>query len=143
MKRFEFSLNNVLSRREFHEKEAEVALSRAVGERDIVKIAIEDLDLKIKEASYLFSKDLDINILFYTENYVRGLKIKKLQLQEKLIKLEKNVQICIEHYINSSKDRKLLEKLKEKKLGEWKKMVKKEEIIAIDEIISAKTIIQP
>lgn len=143
MKRFEFSLNNVLSMREFHEKEAEVALSRAVGERDIVKIAIEDLDLKIKEASYLFSKDLDINILFSTENYVRGLKIKKLQLQEKLIKLEKNVQICIEHYINSSKDRKLLEKLKEKKLGEWKKMVKKEEIIAIDEIISAKTIIQP
>jgi len=143
MKRFEFSLNNVLSMREFHEKEAEVALSRAVGERDIVKIAIEDLDLKIKEASYLFSKDLDINILFSTENYVRGLKIKKLQLQEKLIKLEKNVQVCIDHYINSSKDRKLLEKLKEKKLGEWKKMVKKEEIIAIDEIISAKTIIQP
>ncbi len=130
MKRFEFSLNNVLSMREFHEKEAEVALSRAVGERDIVKIAIEDLDLKIKEASYLFSKDLDINILFSTENYVRGLKIKKLQLQEKLIKLEKNVQVCIEHYINSSKDRKLLEKLKEKKIGEWKKMVKKEEIIA-------------
>ena len=143
MKRFEFSLNNVLSMREFHEKEAEVALSRAVGERDIVKIAIEDLDLKIKEASYLFSKDLDINILFSTENYVRGLKIKKLQLQEKLIKLEKNVQVCIDHYINSSKDRKLLEKLKEKKLGEWKKMVKKEEIIAIGEIISAKTIIQP
>ena len=143
MKRFEFSLNNVLSMREFHEKEAEVALSRAVGERDIVKIAIEALDLKIKEASYLFSKDLDINILFSTENYVRGLKIKKLQLQEKLIKLEKNVQVCIDHYINSSKDRKLLEKLKEKKLGEWKKMVKKEEIIAIDEIISAKTIIQP
>ena len=97
----------------------------------------------LKEASYLFSKDLDINILFSTENYVRGLKIKKLQLQEKLIKLEKNVQVCIDHYINSSKDRKLLEKLKEKKLGEWKKMVKKEEIIAIDEIISAKTIIQP
>ena len=93
MKRFEFSLNNVLSMREFHEKEAEVALSRAVGERDIVKIAIEDLDLKIKEASYLFSKDLDINILFSTENYVRGLKIKKLQLQEKLIKLEKNVKV--------------------------------------------------
>lgn len=138
MKKFDFSLDKVLSLRIFYEKQAEIALSRAVSERDIAKLKIEDIDMKILECSPIFSQDVDMSILLSAEDYIKGLKIRKLELEEKLISLEENVKVCIEKYREKSKDRKILERLKEKKLEEWKKAIDMEEIISIDEIISSK-----
>lgn len=138
MKKFDFSLDKVLSLRIFYEKQAEIALSRAVSERDIAKLKIEDIDMKILEYSPIFSQDVDMSILLSAEDYIKGLKIRKLELEEKLISLEENVKVCIEKYREKSKDRKILERLKEKKLEEWKKAIDMEEIISIDEIISSK-----
>ena len=138
MKKFDFSLDKVLSLRIFYEKQAEIALSRAVSERDLVKLKIEDINVKILECSPIFSQDADMSILLSAEDYIKGLKIRKLELEEKLISLEENVKDCIEKYREKSKDRKILERLKEKKLEEWKKAIDMEEIISIDEIISSK-----
>lgn len=52
--------------------------------------------------------------------------------------MKKKVKLCIEEYTEKSKDRKILERLKDKKLEEWKKASNKEEIISIDEVISSK-----
>ena len=138
MKRFNFSLEKVLSLRVFYEKEAEIALSRAVSERDIAKRAIEDIDAKILECSSIFSQDVDISILLSAEDYIKGLKVRKIELEKKLITLEENVKVCIAKYTEKSKDRKIIERLKDKKLEEWKKTYNKEEIISIDEVISSK-----
>lgn len=138
MKKFSFSLNKVLSLRIFYEKEAEIALSRAVSERDITKRKIEDIDVEVLRCSPIFSQDLDLSVLISAENYVKGLKIKKMELQRELITLEKKVKLCIEEYTEKSKDRKILERLKEKKLEEWKMTFNKEEIISIDEIVSTR-----
>ena len=138
MKKFNFSLDKVLTLRAFYEKQAEIALSRAVSERDIVKNKIENIDLKVLEASPIFSQDVDMAILLWTENYIKGLKVRKLELEKELISLEEKVKLCIQKYSETSKDRKILERLKDKKFEEWKKSFDKEEIISIDEIISSK-----
>lgn len=141
MKKFSFSLDKVLSLRVFYEKEAEIALSRAVSERDIVKNKIENIDAKVLEYSPIFSQDVDMSILLSTENYIKGLKVKKVELEEELISLESKVKLCIEKYTEKSKDRKILERLKDKKkffFEEWKKAFNKEEAIIIDEIVSSK-----
>ena len=138
MKKFNFSLDKVLTLRAFYEKQAEIALSRAVSERDIVKNKIENIDLKVLEASPIFSQDVDMAILLWTENYIKGLKVRKLELEKELISLEEKVKLCIQKYSETSKDRKILERLKDKKFEEWKKSFDKEEIISIDEIISPK-----
>ncbi len=138
MKKFNFSLDKVLTLRAFYEKQAEIALSRAVSERDIVKNKIENIDLKVLEASPIFSQDIDMAILLWTENYIKGLKVRKLELEKELISLEEKVKLCIQKYSETSKDRKILERLKDKKFEEWKKSFDKEEIISIDEIISSK-----
>ncbi len=138
MKKFNFSLDKVLTLRAFYEKQAEIALSRAVSERDIVKNKIENIDLKVLEASPIFSQDIDMSILLWTENYIKGLKVRKLELEKELISLEEKVKLCIQKYSETSKDRKILERLKDKKFEEWKKSFDKEEIISIDEIISSK-----
>ena len=138
MKKFNFSLDKVLTLRAFYEKQAEIALSRAVSERDIVKNKIENIDLKVLEASPIFSQDIDMSILLWTENYIKGLKVRKLELEKELISLEEKVKLCIQKYSETSKDRKILERLKDKKFEEWKKSFDKEEVISIDEIISSK-----
>ena len=138
MKKFNFSLDKVLTLRAFYEKQAEIALSRAVSERDIVKNKIENIDLKVLEALPIFSQDIDMSILLWTENYIKGLKVRKLELEKELIFLEEKVKLCIQKYSETSKDRKILERLKDKKFEEWKKSFDKEEIISIDEIISSK-----
>ena len=113
-------------------------MSRAVSERDIVKNKIENIDLKVLEALPIFSQDIDMSILLWTENYIKGLKVRKLELEKELIFLEEKVKLCIQKYSETSKDRKILERLKDKKFEEWKKSFDKEEIISIDEIISSK-----
>lgn len=138
MKKFNFSLDKVLSLRIFYEKEAEIALSRAVSERDLVKLKIEDINVKILECSPIFSQDVEMSILLAAENYITGLKLRKIELETELISLEKKVKLCIEEYTEKSKDRKILERLKDKKLEEWKKASNKEEIISIDEIVSTR-----
>ena len=142
MKRFDFSLERLLSLRIFYEKEAEIALQRATGERDIVKLEIKNIDAKVLESSQLFSQDLSVVDLLAIENYVKGLKIKKLRLQEELIKLEKVVRECLLKYQDASKNRKILDKLKEKKIKEWKDDLNKEEMMIIDEIVSSKFAMQ-
>ena len=142
MKRFEFSLERLLSLRIFYEKEAEIALQRAVGERDIVKIEIENINARIVDSSHHFSQDLSVVDLLAIENYIKGLKVKKLRLQEELIKLDRVVRECLLKYQEASKNRKILDKLKEKKLEEWKDELNKEEIIVIDEVVSSKFAMQ-
>ena len=138
MKKFYFSLDKVLSLRTFYEKQAEVALQKAVGERDKVKLEIEDIDTKVLETSVLFSQNVDMNLLLWSENYVKGLKAKKLQLQTVLIKLEGVVRKCLAEYHEALKKRKVLDRLKDKKIEEWKEECEKSEMFALDEAVSAK-----
>ena len=142
MKRFDFPLNKILSLRLFYEKQAETELQHATGKRDAVKVEIENIDINVKEASILFSQSTEITMLMATENYVKALKLKKLQLQAELMELERVVRVCIEKYQKALKMRKVLDKLKEKKQQEWKSELEKEEILFIDEVISAKVTAQ-
>lgn len=138
MKKFYFSLDKVLSLRIFYEKQAEVALQKVAGERDAVKLQIEEVDASILETSALFSQDIEMNVLLWTEDYVKSLKVKKLQLQAMLIKLEQQVKECLVKYHEALKERKVLDRLKDKKLEEWKYECNQEEILMIDEIVSAR-----
>ena len=138
MRKFYFSLEKILSLRSFYEKQAEAVLQKAVAERDAVKIEIEGIDAKILETSAFFSKDVDMNILLWAESYVKGLKMKKVQLEVVLLKLEEKVQDCLEKYHEALKKRKILDRVKDKRLEEWKERREREEIFVLDETVSAK-----
>lgn len=138
MKKFYFSLDKILSLRIFYEKQAEIALQKAVGERDALKLEIEEIDVKVLETSALFSQDVEMNVLLWAEQYVKSLKIKKMQLQTVLLELEGKVKECLAKYHEALKERKVLDRLKDKKIEEWKDECEKCELFTIDEAISAK-----
>jgi len=138
MKKFYFSLEKILSLRIFYEREAEVALQKAVGERDAVRLQIEDIDASLFSTSFLFAQDVDMSNLYQAEQYIKALKARKLQLQAVLITLEGTVRECLQNYHEALKERKVLDRLKDKKMEEWKEECEKEEMFMLDEALSAK-----
>ena len=138
MKKFKFSLEKVLSLREFEEKQAQIELGKA---QSVVNDLNEQLKfiaserLKCNESR---SKSSDLTFLMSIENYINGLDYKKEKLIEELVQ----AQIILEEkraiVVEAIKKRKSLEKLKEKQFESYKKEYNKEEEKILDEISSSK-----
>ena len=138
MKKFKFSLEKVLSLREFEEKQAQIELGKAQS-------VVNDLNEQLKfiaservKSNESRSKSSDLTFLMSIENYINGLDYKKELLIQELAK----AQIILEEkraiVIEAIKKRKSLEKLKEKQFESYKKEYNKEEEKILDEISSTK-----
>lgn len=138
MKKFKFSLEKVLSLREFEEKQAQIELGKAQS-------VVNDLNEQLKfiaserlKSNESRSKSSDLTFLMSIENYINGLDYKK----EKLIEELAQAQIILEEkraiVVEAIKKRKSLEKLKEKQFESYKKEYNKEEEKILDEISSTK-----
>ena len=134
MKKFKFSLEKVLSLREFEEKQAQIELGKAQS-------VVNDLNEQLKfiaserlKSNESRSKSSDLTFLMSIENYINGLDYKK----EKLIEELAQAQIILEEkraiVVEAIKKRKSLEKLKEKQFESYKKEYNKEEEKILDEI---------
>lgn len=134
MKKFKFSLEKVLSLREFEENQAQIELAKAIS-------VVTELNNKLKfianervKNNDARSNSTDLSYLMSIENYIEGLDYQKEILLEELAQseliLEEKRQIMIE----AMKKSKALEKLKEKQLQEYKKEILKEEEKVLDEI---------
>lgn len=138
MKKFKFSLEKVLSLREFEEKQAQIELGKAQS-------VVNDLNEQLKfiaserlKSNESRSKSSDLTFLMSIENYINGLDYKKEKLIEELVQ----AQIILEEkraiVVEAIKKRKSLEKLKEKQFESYKKEYNKEEEKILDEISSTK-----
>lgn len=138
MKKFKFSLEKVLSLREFEEKQAQIELGKAQS-------VVNDLNEQLKfiaserlKSNESRSKSSDLTFLMSIENYINGLDYKK----EKLIEELAQAQIILEEkraiVVEAIKKRKSLEKLKEKQFESYKKEYNKEEEKILDEISTSK-----
>ena len=138
MKKFKFSLEKVLSLREFEEKQAQIELGKAQS-------VVNDLNEQLKfiaserlKSNESRSKSSDLTFLMSIENYINGLDYKK----EKLIEELAQAQIILEEkraiVVEAIKKRKSLEKLKEKQFEEYKKQYNLEEEKILDEISTSK-----
>lgn len=132
-------MDKILTLRTFYEKEAENELGKAVKVQTAIQNALEGIGFELVRISgQLSSADSDISAsnLFSMHNYLKGLKIKKNILMEELVIAEENVKIKRGKYIQASKERQVLSRLKENKYNEWKKECLREEDNFLDDIAS-------
>ena len=118
MKKFKFSLEKVLSLREFEEKQAQIELGKAQS-------VVNDLNNQLK---YIASEKIktnearanssDLSFLMSIENYMNGLEYKKELLLEELAKAQLVLEEKRAIVVEAIKKRKSLEKLKEKQFDE-------------------------
>ncbi|HOT63394.1 MAG TPA: flagellar export protein FliJ [Treponemataceae bacterium] len=137
MRRFSFSLQRLLSLREFREREAEIALGKAVAERDRVQIELDDVAARRVRAVLDRRAGLSVNELMAIENYVKRLDVRKEELLVDLAAAEAVVETRREAYISARRDREVISKLRERKTEEWRKERLAEEAAVLDDIAGA------
>jgi len=137
MKAFSWSLDRVLSLREFREKEAELALGKSISERDRVQANLEGNARKRVGASKSRKSGMAVEELLSVEHYIRRLDTEREGLLEELTAAELEVERRRVKYVEASRERNVLTRLREKKEGEWRKKFLAEEAAALDDIASS------
>lgn len=138
MKKFNFSLQNILNLREFEEKQSQIDLGKAISECTRLKNELEQVAQDYIKANNNRTSEKSIEELIIIDNYCNRLNLLKEELLEQIATAELIVQQKQEIYAEKLKNRKVLTKLKEKKYSQWKKEYLHEEEIQIDDIVTSK-----
>lgn len=137
MRRFRFELEKLLELRSYAEREAELALARAMGELSSIESKIQALAVERTEvASSRFARGRGVAEIRHAEAYILRLD----QTKEKLLEAAAAAALAVEKerekFIEASRERKIIDKLKEKKAAEHRKASLDEEMKVVDDISS-------
>lgn len=138
MKRFSFSLQKLLDLREFREKESEIQLGKAIASRDAIQLDLEDVARKRHESAASRVGDASVQDLLAIERYIARLDKKRDSLLENLAAAELVVEQKRAAYMDATKDRQILTKLREKKEASWRKDYLAEEASILDDIANSR-----
>jgi flagellar FliJ protein len=139
MKAFRFSLEKVLKLKAYREQEAKIDLGRAIGVLSEIENRIKDVaEHKHHAAGERFSPDNNALQILNYENYIRWLDQERDRLLEDAAKAELTVEEKRNRYLETSRDRKVLDKLKEKREKEYRKEMSAAETKILDDISGGK-----
>jgi flagellar FliJ protein len=139
VRRFKFNLEKLLELREYAEREAEIALGRAIGLLRSIELEIEDTAQKRFEAGKLrFVQGADTAEIRAADLYILRLDQKRDRLLSEAAAAQSAVDEAREAWTAASRDKKIIDKLREKRLAEYKKAAAKEEVSMIDDIYSTR-----
>ena len=138
MKPFTFNLEKVLNLRKFREDEAKIELGRAVGilaelERNIHALGQE----RARAAAAQFSPGNSAAMIQQYMFYLLRLDNTKEQLLKEAAMAELKVEEARNLFLEASRERKVLDKLKEKRQKEYQKKMFSEETKTLDDISAA------
>jgi flagellar FliJ protein len=136
VKRFIFSLEKVLELREYREQETEIALGRAVGELTSIENQLKELALqRLKAGEERFNPTNDAFAIRNYEFYIQRLDHTKEELLEAAATAQLKVEEARELYLEASRQRKVLDKLKEKRAVAYRKTMFAEETKMLDDLV--------
>ena len=137
MKPFAFGLEKVLDLRKYHEDEAKIELGRAVGvltelESRIFTLAGE----RSRAAASQFSPANNAALMQQYMLYILRLDNTKERLLKEAALAELKVEEAREKFLEASRERKVLDKLKDKRQKEYHKIKLDEETKVMDDLSS-------
>ena len=135
MARFRFNLEKVLRMRERIEKDWEAKLAEITGRCARVQQRI--LDNKQFAADSLKNRaaeEMTFENLSYSELYIQRMREENVRFAAELKVLEKKRLEVQQKYLEASRDRKAIQKIKDKKEQEFKNLQAKKEELAVDDI---------
>jgi flagellar FliJ protein len=135
LKKFHFNLEKILNLRKYRERETELELGRAIGELTEIERRIADLALeRLRAVEQRFSAGPREAEIFSFDLYIRRLDHTRDKLLEAAARAELKVEKARSLYLEASRDRKILDKLKDKREREYRKTIFTGEIKAADDI---------
>ena len=135
MKPFVFRLEKLLNLRKHYEDEAKIELGRAIGvlaelERKIRALAAE----RVRAASEQFRPGNSAILIQQYMYYLLRLDNTRDRLFKEAAMAEIKVEKAREAFLEASRERKVLDNLKEKKQKEYRKLKQNEETKVLDDI---------
>jgi len=138
MKRFTFNLQKVLDLRNFEMEQAELELGKANAEVNRIQKQLDAVASQRVNVSKQIEGTKDFTLYSNANQYFRFLDKKKEQFLEEIAQANLVADEKREVLKEKMQKVKVLEKLKEKKITEWKKESLKEEELSMDDVVTAK-----
>jgi flagellar FliJ protein len=141
VKRFRFRLERLLELRAHREREALMRLAEVTGHCTRLSRDIRQAEQAGREAlrqQRAGSGLVDIELLAYRERYRAWLQERKRRLAVELAERQKQRQEEQAKYLEASKKRKVLDKLKERKAAEHRREARTEEFETADDQSSSR-----
>ena len=137
MRRFQFRLERFLELRRWREREWEIKLARAQGECLLIENRIREIGEEmgsVRLAAFSEGRRVDVEAMARRDQYVQRLAAEReratITLEEKRREMEK----VRTRYLEVSRDRKVLDKLKERRSAEYYEHQLDEEYKAVDDM---------
>ena len=140
MKRFHFRLERLLEIRSHRERQWLVKLAAASGLCARLMRKISETGEAARGAFYIDSRkgnELDLSVLTYRENYINRLGRERKSLERELEERKRQHSEVQQKYQEVSRDKKVLEKLKEKRESGYYKQAKLGEFKEVDDLNSS------
>jgi flagellar FliJ protein len=137
MRRFQFRLERFLELRRWKEREWELALARIQGECLLLVRRIEEIGGLISSgrlAGFTEGTRIDVGSMARRELYVRRLLRDRERANAALAEARKELERVRARYLEASRDRKVLDKLRERRSDEYYEHQLDEEYKAADDM---------
>jgi len=138
MKKFSFKLEKLLELRLFEEDKAKAALAEAIAVSERLKAELRQIAENRAATNASRAGISDPVTMQSIELYIIRLDTRKEQALQELAQAELVVEEKRKLFAEAMRQRKIIDKLKEKKYDQWKKERQKEEESIVDEIVTAK-----
>ncbi len=140
MRRFQFRLERFLELRRWKEREWELKLARALGECLVIENRIREIAEEIgasRLAQFSEGGRVDVEAMARRELYVQRLALERERAQVTLEEKRREMEKVRARYLEVSKERKVLDKLKERRSEEYYDRQLDEEYKAVDDLNSS------
>lgn len=141
MRRFQFRLERFLDLRRWKEREWEIRLAHATGKVIVLQHRIAEIGAEIGESygsSFTTGAAVDIAAMARRELYVQRLAAERERKTAELAVRTREMEEVRGHYLEAARDRKVLDKLKDRRSGEYYERQRDEEYEAIDDMNTAR-----
>ena len=140
MRRFLFRLERFLELRRWKEREWEIALAKIQGECLLLENRIDEIGTEIgaiRLTGFVSEGRIDVEWMARRDQFVQRLVVERERTRDRLVERRKELEKVRASYLEASKERKVLDKLKERMSTEYYRHQVNEEFKTIDEMNTA------
>lgn len=139
MAKFKFSLEALLKQRTWVERERQRSLSEVLGRMGVLEVELQRLDGVVREAMDELRGGklvgaVDLAFLAAHRRFVQATGKRAGEVIEKMQVVGREVEVARASLMEAAKARKVVEKLRERKLEEWKEAQAKAEQQEMDDV---------
>lgn len=141
MKKFKFNLAVVEQHRKLQEQEKQVWLAKCMAKMRATEAKLLDLDKKEVQARREFSglgnpsqtQAVNAARFWMLDQFIQGQKVRRAELKAQLQQDEQEVGIAYREFMKAQQQRKIMEKLRERRQAQYNVALKKHEARQQDE----------